>query len=514
MDDACSPTLRTPSRIAFAPEWLALLAVAAWFLLVRNGPLINDSAWQLWIGSHVNAGARLYVDIFEVNPPLWFWIGAGVERVADATGLPGLAVLVGLFALTAAAAVVLIGAILGCRRERLAYELALVATLALTSSFALGQREQFAFITALPYVALIARRAEGRPLPAALAFATGLFAASGFALKHYFVLVPLGLEMWLVMRQRRVSLRPEWLALVLAALAYLVAMVLLTPAYFTTMVPMLRTAYGAFGGAPLLLQPAIAVMLLASLAVWPMRHRLRPASISAGVAAIAFLLAYLLQRKGFAYQAIPALGLALVCLCAAFAGLVRRPRILTALAGAGALLLALALPWISGPSRFDGAARAATAGLPDGASLLVLTSSGTTAWPLVEERHFGWPSRHMTLWMLGPIWLARADGQSSPALERLGLRIVAEAATAIRCDRPAMILVDRRYDALAGPGGVLGYFDRDPAFAEALAAGYSARPDIAYLQVFRRNDGAAAGMSLARAPSGCNSRPSLIPKAG
>jgi len=514
MDDAGSPTARIVlRRTALAPEWLALAAVAAWFVLVRNGPLINDTAWQLWIGAHLNGGARLYVDILEVNPPLWFWIGAAVQRIADATALPGLALLAGLFALVAAAAVLLMGAILRRPRDRLAYELALVATLALTSSFALGQREQFAFITALPYVALIARRAEGRPLSARLAFAVGLFAAAGFALKHYFALVALGLEAWLFLRRREFRLRPEWLALLLAASAYLVAMALLTPAYFTNMLPILRTAYGGFGGQPLLLQPAIAVMLLTWLAIQPMRDRLRPASISAGVAAIAFLFAYLLQRKGFDYQTIPALGCTLVCLFAAFADVGRRPRALTALAGAAALLIAVALPWIAGPSRFDGAARAATADLPDGASLLVLTSSGTTAWPLVEERHFAWPSRHMTLWMLGPVWLARTHGDALPALEQLGREIVAETATAIRCDRPRMILVDRRYDALVGRGGVLGYFLRDPAFAEALATGYSAKPDIAYLQVFQRNDVAAVAPRRARSP-GCDSRPSSIAQEG
>jgi hypothetical protein len=515
MDDAASPTVRTAlRRTALAPEWFALAAVAAWFALVRNGPLINDTAWQLWIGAHLNGGARLYVDILEVNPPLWFWIGAAVERMAAATALPGLAILAGLFALVAAAAVLLIGAILRCPRDRLAYELALVATLALTSSFALGQREQFAFITALPYVALIARRAEGRPLSARLAFAVGLFAAAGFALKHYFALVPLGLEAWLFLRRREFTLHPEWLALLLAASAYLVAMALLTPAYFTNMLPILRIAYGGFGGQPLLLQPAIAVMLLTLLAVRPIRDRLSPASISAGIAAIAFLFAYLLQRKGFDYQAIPALGCTLACLFAAFAGVERRPRAPTALAGAGALLVTLALPSLAGPSRFDGAARAATADLPDGASLLVLTSSGTTAWPLVEQRHFAWPSRHMTLWMLGPVWLARTHGDTSPALERLGRQIVTETAIAIRCDRPRMILVDRRYDALAGRGGVLGYFRRDPAFAEALATGYSAKPDVAYLQVFQPNDLAAVASPRARTSRACDSPPSPLPRRG
>ena len=127
-------------------------------------------------------GASLYRDIVEVNPPLWFWIGAPLA----ASGNIRSAVPHGR------------GRLL-CRLDRVvAFPQPLTVSPALIIAFVLvplldfGQREHSTLIAAAPYVLLIAGRAQGDEVRHPVAI--GLFAAFGFALKPFFVIVPLILE--------------------------------------------------------------------------------------------------------------------------------------------------------------------------------------------------------------------------------------------------------------------------------------------------------------------------------
>ncbi len=78
--------------------------------------------------------------------------------------------------------------------ERLAVLLLAFAVIVVLPAALRGQREQLALIASLPYAALMARQYAGRPVPPALAIVVAVIGAYGFALKHYFVLVPLLLE--------------------------------------------------------------------------------------------------------------------------------------------------------------------------------------------------------------------------------------------------------------------------------------------------------------------------------
>src|SRR6185312_2445827 len=74
-----------------------------------------------------------------------------------------------------------------------------------------GQREQIVLIAAVPYAALVAARREGRAVTLPLAVLLGLGGGLGFGLKHYFLIVPTMLELWLLVGRRGSwrPLRPE-----------------------------------------------------------------------------------------------------------------------------------------------------------------------------------------------------------------------------------------------------------------------------------------------------------------
>src|SRR5437868_11192851 len=69
---------------ASRPLAVALVVVALVTALRLTGSVDTDVSWQLWIAGRMHAGARLYRDIIEVNPPLWFWMALPVDRVATA----------------------------------------------------------------------------------------------------------------------------------------------------------------------------------------------------------------------------------------------------------------------------------------------------------------------------------------------------------------------------------------------------------------------------------------------
>ena len=96
-------------------------------------------------------GASLYRDIIEVNPPLWFWVGAPLAGYRGNIGLQSRTVVVVFFA----------GSITLSLSSALSVSPPLIIAFALIPLLDFGQREHFTLIAAAPYVLLIAGRAQG-----------------------------------------------------------------------------------------------------------------------------------------------------------------------------------------------------------------------------------------------------------------------------------------------------------------------------------------------------------------
>lgn len=464
------------------PAAVGLAGLLLWAVLFWSGPLVNDVGWQLWIGRQMNGGAALYRDILEVNPPLWFWIGAGIERLSSVTGMAGERWLALAFLIYAAVSLLLTLRLIDERRGQWAAVLALVASLFLTSPYAHLQREQFLLMAVLPYVALAARRAEGKAVPRGLAIAVGLLAAPGLALKHHFLLFPALIEVWLTWRRRRVEVRPEHLALVFAAIAYAAAVLLLAPAYLVTMLPLLRAGYHGYNPSlwTLLFQPGIVVALFALAAAALGWKRLGALEKAAAVGTAAFVLVFVVQGKNFHYQAIPALGLALVTLLLLL--LAKESGSGRLLAGVG-LLATLIVPWKAGQARYDQFFLEAVRNVRAGEGVVMLSPSQALSWPAVYERGLRWDARTMGLWMVLSPWAAEKDGSNDPRMVALGQTVRREMAAEIACKRPAMVVVDRFYDEDAPGGDVLAWFMAEPRFEGALA-GYREVAPVAVLRRF------------------------------
>lgn len=465
-----------------APLLTALGALLLWLAVFWSGPLINDVAWQLWIGQQINGGATLYGDILEVNPPLWFWIGAGIERIASATGLFGVHVLALAFAAYGAVALLVALRLIEQGPQRWAMGLGLAATLFLTSPYAHLQREQFLLMAVLPYLALIARRAEGAKVALPLALTAGLLAAPGLALKHHFLIFPAALELWLLWQRRRFAIRPEHLALAAAALVYGAAVLLFAPAYLRTMLPLLQASYHGYNPPlwTLLLQPALVVAIIAVVAALLARRGGSVFLHAAAAGTAAFGLIFILQGKNFHYQAIPAMGLGLVTMVAVVLDPASRDGRLVGLLG---LAVSLMVPFKAGGARHDGVFVRAVADLPAGQGVAMLSASQALAWPAMYERPLVYRARTMGLWMVLSPWQDELDRAGDPKMAALGTAVRQELAAEIACHRPGLVVVDTRYAEEVPGGDLLKWFEAEPRFRAALAS-YREIPATAYLRRF------------------------------
>jgi hypothetical protein len=473
---------RLGAVIASRPLWVAL-AVTALVTAVRlNGTVDSDVAWQLWIAGRIHAGANLYRDIIETNPPLWFWMALPVEGVATLLHVRIEAVLVvfigSLVALSLAATDRLLGHIAPGRRALLLGYAAL--TLAAMPWMHVGQREQIVLIGTLPYVALIAARSEHNPVSPLLAVLIGAGAALGFALKHYFLIVPALLELWLLAGQQRQwrPVRPETVAIVVVGISYAVVLVLLERDFLTTIVPLLRLAYDDFGPPSLkyLLGP-FATVGLVTLAFVAAHARLltggkAPFAAALLVAAVGFAGVYFIQFKGWTYHTIPLLGCASLALAALLVETEVPPPLLRIVAPA-LLLLPPVLsfdeqrhPGLPSPDLVR-----AVSGLPRRTSVGFIAQNTALAWSVTLQHQFAYPSRYNGFWMLDAVQRNEIASHPDPRLTELGRRIVEETAADFRCMPPRRIIVLRpqRGTWSQFTFDPLPFFLRNPDFAELLA---------------------------------------------
>lgn len=431
-------------------------AVAFWgtFMLLQNVVIGHDAVWQLWTARQLGHGARLYTDILELNPPLWFWMAVPVVRLADIAGIQSADALRFAFFAVIALSLILVGVL---RRDQPpAARSALYATLLLAFTAVVlpdfAQREHYVLVASAPYVTLMAARSEGSHIPVGVAVVVGLLAASGFALKHYFAGVPLVLEIWLFFSTRRTwkLIRPELLILASCAIAYVLAILIFAPEFLRTIVPMVRLAYHGHH-VPLvfqLLQVVVPLSLLAGLGLVFYRGPRSALGKAALITALVFLACYFLQQKGWRYHSVPALGMLLMLVGAESAVLCRQRLSDRERLGGVALACVVAVATVAsiliGPYRNDKRleAQAALAGLVPRDTVMMLAVNASTIWPMIEELGLVWPSRHMISWTIPAIVRAQQNGNGSPELDALARSLRQQMLQDLLCHPPKRILVD------------------------------------------------------------------------
>ena len=414
------------SQIRFAAIVLAIavLGCAAEFATFAR----SDMAFLLYAAERVLDGARLYVDVVEINPPLIIAWNLPAVVVARALGIPDVTVLriwdslalLGslVFALRA------LRFALGSDRARLRWIGVLVAAgLFLVPENDFAQREHLLVALILPYVLLAAARVEGRSASVGSASLAGVLAGFGLALKPHFVLVWLSVEAYVAWRARARRLAPEALGVLIFLALYTLGVVLLTPQFFR-MATLLGPAYTSFGHYPFFTvlvtaqgTPEVFLAVLACLALHRCaRHPTLWLVVT--VALVASFVAGAAQLKGWTYHFLPARVFALLLI-----GLividVRRPllrpvaRVYAAVATG---VLGTALVWPAGmamlrilhrdpvrqyeQAQLDDLVSAVRRRVPPNGSLYIFSYTIGSSFPVVNYAHVRWASRFPHLWIV------------------------------------------------------------------------------------------------------------------
>lgn len=404
---------------------MAALAAAAQLA----GPPKADLAYLLYAAGSVLDGARLYVDVVEINPPLIVLLNMPAVLLARATGLSDILVYRALVIVALLGTVALVD---WCLRRSLGPDAApLRRGLVLVLAFALflaagddfGQREHLLVALTAPYLVLAAGRANGTTVPAGAAWAAGIVGGLGLALKPQFLLLWVAVEGYVAWRSGVRRTAPGTLGVAAVLALYVTGIILVTPEYLH-LVRLLGPVYSEYGRYPLvhvlITAPGTALCALAVLA-WVALHReARHAALWSVLLAalVTGFLAGAAQEKGWGYHFYPARAFALALLALAvmdvrhpLVGLVRRLYATIAIAALGTTMLFAAATALARAAHRDSVRLAEEARLaelvaavrrhaPPRGSLYVLSYSNESGFPLVNYTGVRWASRFPHLWIL------------------------------------------------------------------------------------------------------------------
>jgi hypothetical protein len=482
-----------------------------------------DVAFLLFAAGRVLDGARLYVDVVEINPPLIVALNIPVVLAARGLGVqPVLAYQLAVFALlglSLAASSLLLRRLLP---DDLRLHRGLIVLLGLVlftmPGLDFGEREHLMLALILPYVWLAGARVAGWAPSGRISVLIGFCAGLGFALKPQFLpgwLLIEGYRRWRGAR-RWSAPSPESLTVLAVLLVYGLIALVVTPEYFP-MVRLLGAAYGRFlydpPGRLLLTSPSSPVTLLSILAFVALRKSARhgPVWDLLLILGVGTFLGGLLQFKGLEYHFYPAkacaiLLLGVVCLdvphrlerlSARAYRVVAAATVLTTsvLLSARAVRYAVEGGW---SGRMDAPLEEAAAKIrryADGGSVFVFSYHIGSSFPLLSYAGVESASRLPQLWILAAEYLDRLHApqplvfrsyrEMGPAERYLNTAVLAD----LQRERPRVLLVLRnaRDHPINGYRRIdyLAYFGRNPRFA-AILREYEFVRNLGEYAVYRR----------------------------
>lgn len=450
----------------------------------------HDASWFATIAAALLDGIAFYERFLDPNWPL----AAYAMVPAGALWRAGLSMGAALSVETHALAALSLGLCLAVlRRTSLADGPRMDALLALTAAELVlpgadfGQREHLFLLLALPHLLLAWTRVEGRDPGAGLAAFIGVAAGIGAAIKPPFMLVPLAVEAVVALRTRRL-VRPE----TLAALAVMAAASVLVLAAFPQYLEISRRVLSLYGANHAAEDEwvMVSISLLAAggamIGLWAGGWRRLAPAMAAVLAAILF---YWLQGKGWAYQGLPAYGLAAALSGLAWASAATRLRRMAAAAMAAILALLWAMERPPPPAgALDPFVAMLRAHPGSFYALSVLVTPSFPAAPLARK---DWAGRTNSLFLLPGI--AQAERRAAARGEPLAEDVAAardwlrhSVAQDLERGQPALVLVPPALTSHLGEGfDLLAWFATEPAFRTAWAA-YAHTGDFQGIALYER----------------------------
>jgi hypothetical protein len=494
-----------PSGVIGLSVLIAVAGICAQSMTFLN----HDVAWVLHSSRRLLNGGVFGQDVVAANPPLIWWITAIPAFVAQTLGASPITVF-RLFAL-AVAAVSLIATERLMRnidllpRAMFVLFAAFLFTVGLGRDF--GQREMFAVMLSLPYLAAAASRIDRTPPPFWPALAIGAAAGVGIGLKPYFIAVPVLVEALLLWKLRdwRTVVRPEALAAVATAIAYAIAILAFARPWLSDVVPDVSRAYWAFSYSISETLPAygLSAGLAAMLALTLLVTQRRAITLVLGMAALGFLAAALIQAKAYSYHLYPVTACLLLALATAVpARGADRDKLIASIAAIALVAVEAGNVRSLIHRSAIGDYGSATAELvkmvrkhvPAGGRFLAISTHPHPSFPVANyaDREIA-SQRNSRIYLPAVVRLRTGAAPANPELLSF---TEAQAHKAMRHDmalKPDIVIIDQhpvRHAIGSLPFDFLAFYKEDPAFLEAWSAYEKLELPHAGFAVYRRREGA------------------------
>lgn len=494
-----------------------------------------DTGFLLDEAAKVLDGARLYVDLVEMNPPLTVLLNMAAVLAARWLGLSEILVYrlgcTAVFLAVMVLATWLLHRVLP-REVVLRRAIILLLTLALFTlpGQDFGEREHLLLALVFPYLLLAVARARGCEIRTVSAAVIGLLPAIGFGIKPHFVLLWPAVELYLRLA-RRVPWRrvlPETAAIAGFLALYGLATLIWAPGYFR-LVALLAGPYTQFLFVPfwelLLKGPGALLTVFALLVFFALGRRAGhpelPAVLVLG--AVVCLVAGAAQQKGFSYHFYPALAFATMTL-----GVVAWDRRIAERSWVSSVYQVITIGVLSAVAVIFVARNVDAARQPvydpehkqmerllpvvrargAGERVYVMSYNISSAFPLINYAGARSASRFPQLWILGSVYMDQLRGEAplryrdvgemSPSERFLNQAVFED----LRDQRPKLLVVLQHARDLPGNGfrrlDYIAYFSRDPRIAAVLNQ-YQRVADLGDFVVYER---LAAGAVRSGPPPG------------
>jgi hypothetical protein len=223
-----------PTESQWFGIWATLLIVVGGF--VQTLSILNpDLAWLFTLDEKWLSGQRLYIDLFEVNPPMSALMYMPAVLISKSThilpeNIVGFQVVIAICLSTALSAAVLWSQFDSPRIAR-RFAMCLLFLLIIFPTDVFGQRDHIATIAIIPFVSLAVARRQGLAPPRVLAILAGLGAGIAMTIKPHYALVA-GLPLVFNAVSAR-SIRPLFRVEFWAASLVVVAYALIVEIYFS-----------------------------------------------------------------------------------------------------------------------------------------------------------------------------------------------------------------------------------------------------------------------------------------
>lgn len=297
---------------------VTLSALVPWFIVQLNRSVNSDVAWLSICAQRYISGVPLIEGCYDTNPPLSVLIYTPPYYLSRMTGIePYYSIYILVFALVALACFFTYKILsywdFISKNERIIFTLAFAASVTIMTTISFAEREHLTALSLVPFVLAQYSITKKIALPGLIKYPPLALGALMMMIKPHYGLLPTILIIHRAVSQKRISVitDPDFLFLAFFTITYITAVFLWFPDFINTVLPDVISYYlpyndptSTLASIKILAFPIIA-LLTVSYIFFKNNRAKGDFFFICSLGALACLIAYFVQMKGFYYQLLP-----------------------------------------------------------------------------------------------------------------------------------------------------------------------------------------------------------------